>query len=573
MTVFDFGKRAILVAVFALSAACGGGGGDDGSGGNNPPPAPPPANPGIGSAGGTVTEASGAKVVIPAGALASNVDIKVTQTSAGAPALPAGVTAAGAVFAFTPHGTTFAMSATITVPFDPALVPAGATPKLYKTNAGQTAFEPLSGAAISGASMSAQVTSFSFAVVATEAPPPQPPGGLDPGFGSAGKVITHFGGKNTAMALQDDGKVVMAGGSILDFLLARYNADGTLDESFGVGGLLTTDIDNFTQEEARAVAVQPDGKIIVAGNIRDSRVVGGTLSDKFFFTLVRYNADGSLDTSFNRSGKLRSEVVGRAFAVALQSDGKIVAAGDDATDTPVSSISNVRVARFNTDGSADTTFGDQGVLTTDTTAGDVDGATNIAIQPDGAIVISGEFSKSTGAGVARYLSNGTPDGNFGTAGTVDLSGAFVGEGLALQSDGKLVLVGSKPVGTGTAAEFEIRRLNVDGSVDTSFGNGGTVNTVFGTSRDVAQSVVVQADGKIVAAGLANGFQFGVARYNTDGTPDANFFAGGILKITSFGIEASADTVLLQPDGKILLGGFVRDSGGAIPGYGLVRIDP
>jgi uncharacterized delta-60 repeat protein len=454
------------------------------------------------------------------------------------------------------------------------LVPAGATPKLYKTNAGQTAFEPLTGAAISGASMSAQVTSFSFAVVATEAlPPPPPPGGLDPGFGSAGKVITHFGGKNTAMALQDDGKIVMVGGSILDFLLARYNADGSLDESFGVGGLVTTDIGNFTQEEARAVAMQPDGKIIVAGNIRDSRVVGGTLSDKFFFTLVRYNTDGSLDTSFNGSGKLRSEAIGRAFAVALQSDGKIVAAGDDATDTPVSSVSNVRVARFNTDGSADASFGDQGVLTTDTTAGDVDGATNIVIQPDGAIVISGEFSKSTGAGVARYLSNGTPDGNFGTLGKVDLSGAFVGEGLALQSDGKLVLVGSKPAGTGTAAEFEVRRLNVDGSVDTNFGTGGTVNTAFGTSRDVAQSVVVQADGKIIAAGLANGFQFGVARYDADGTPDANFFAGGILKVESFGIEASADTVLVQPDGKILLGGFVRDSGGAVPGYGLVRINP
>src|SRR4051812_10217510 len=199
MTLFDFGKRAILVLVFALSAACGGGGdgGDDGGGGNNPPP-PPPVTTGMGSAGGTVTEASGGRVVIPAGALATNVDIKVTQTATGAPALPAGVTAAGAVFAFTPHGTTFAVPATITVPFDPALVAAGATPKLFKTNANQTAFEPLTGATISGASMSAQVTSFSFAVVAIEAlPPPPPPGGLDSGFGDAGKVITHFGGKNT----------------------------------------------------------------------------------------------------------------------------------------------------------------------------------------------------------------------------------------------------------------------------------------------------------------------------------------------------------------------------------------
>lgn len=212
-------------------------------------------------------------------------------------------------------------------------------------------------------------------------------------------------------------------------------------------------------------------------------------------------------------------------------------------------------------------------MTTDATAGDVDGATNIVVQPDGAIVISGAFSKSTGTGVARHLSNGSPDGNFGTFGLVDLSGAFVGEGLALQSDGKLVLVGSKRIGTGSAAEFEVRRLNADGSVDTMFGTGGTVNTVFGTSRDVAQSVVVQADGKIIAAGLADGFLFGVARYDTDGTPDADFFAGGIFTVDSFGIEASAETVVMQADGKILLGGFARDSGGAVPGYALARINP
>jgi uncharacterized delta-60 repeat protein len=574
MTFFDFGKRAILVAVFAISAACGGGGGDDGGGSNNPPPPPPPVNTGIGSAGGTVTEASGAKVVIPAGALATNVNVQVTKTSTGAPALPTGVTAAGSVFAFTPHGTTFAVAATITVPFDPALVPAGTTPKLFKTNANQTAFESVAGATISGASMSAQVTSFSFVLVAVDTPPTPPPGGLDLLFGNAGKVITHFGGKNTAMALQDDGKIVMVGGSIADFLLARYNADGSLDTSFGVDGLITTDIGNFTQEEARAVAVQPDGKIVVAGNVRDTRVIGGTLFDKFFFTLVRYNTDGSLDTSFAGSGKVKSAAVGRALAVALQSDGKIVAAGDDATDTAVSTVSNVRVARFNADGTADTSFGDQGVLTTDTTAGDVDGANNVLIQPDGEIVVSGEFSKSTGTGVARYLANGTPDGNFGTVGLVDLDGAFVGQGLALQSDGKLVLVGSKSANNGTTqAQFEVRRLNADGTVDTHFGTNGTVNTAFGTSQDIARSVAVQPDGKIVAAGLVNGFQFGVARYNADGTPDANFFTDGKLKIEAFGIEASADTVLLQPDGKILLSGFVRDGGGAAPGYGLVRINP
>jgi uncharacterized delta-60 repeat protein len=338
MTLFECGKRACLVVLFALSAACGGGGdGGDSGGGNNPPPPPPPGNTGIGSAGGTVTEPSGAKVVIPAGALATNVDIKVTQTSAGAPALPAGVTAAGAVFAFTPHGTTFAVSATITVPFDPALVPAGATPRAVQDQCRPDGIRAADRRRDQrcehvGASDELLVRGRGHRSAAATAAA----GRSRSGFGSAGKVITHFGGKNTAMALQDDGKIVMVGGSILDFLLARYNADGSLDESFGVGGLVTTDIGNFTQEEARAVAMQPDGKIIVAGNIRDSRVVGGTLSDKFFFTLVRYNTDGSLDTSFNGSASCAA----RPLVVPSRSRCRVTARssrrGDDATDTPFS---------------------------------------------------------------------------------------------------------------------------------------------------------------------------------------------------------------------------------------------
>lgn len=393
-------------------------------------------------------------------------------------------------------------------------------------------------------------------------------GSLDATFGNAGKVTTAFGGKNTAMAVGSDGNIVMAGGSITDFLLARYNADGILDAGFGTGGLVTTDIGGFTQEEARAVAIQRDGRIIVAGNVRVSEVRNGSLFDEFSFTLVRYNPDGTLDTTFGGTGKVKSTVVGRAFAIAVLSDDKILLAGDD---TISANDDNFRLARFNADGSLDTTFGGSGSVVTDVTAG-IDGAKNIVVQPDGKIVLSGAFSKGSGTGVHRYTANGNPDGTFGTFGSVEIAGAFVGEGLALQGDGKLLLVGSKQVGVGNANEtqFELRRLNANGSVDDKFGSGGAVNTAFGI-RDSAQSVAVQRDGRILVSGSADEFQFGLARYNDDGTLDAGFATSGKLTINFFSLETSAETVAVLPDDKILLGGFA--SAGGPPGYALARINP
>jgi hypothetical protein len=157
-----------------LLVACGGGGDVAGEPPAPVAPAPPPPPPppvGIGAAGGTVTHAAGASVVVPAGALTQNVVIEIAQSAVGAPALPAGVTSAGSTFAFTPHGTAFAVAATVTVPFDPALVPAGLTPILYKTNAAQTAYEPVAGAVVSGNSLVGQISGFSLLTTGTVIPP------------------------------------------------------------------------------------------------------------------------------------------------------------------------------------------------------------------------------------------------------------------------------------------------------------------------------------------------------------------------------------------------------------------
>ena len=159
-------------------------------------------------------------------------------------------------------------------------------------------------------------------------------GALDTSFGGVGKVSTAFGGDETAMALQADGKIVMAGGSANNFLLARYNADGSLDAGFGDGGLVTTDVGNGAADEARGVAIQSDGKIVVVGYVFASHIPGNPIN--FDFALVRYNTDGSLDTSFGDGGKVTTDFNGlgdRAFAVAIQPDDKIVVVGESGSST------------------------------------------------------------------------------------------------------------------------------------------------------------------------------------------------------------------------------------------------
>ena len=337
---------------------------------------------------------------------------------------------------------------------------------------------------------------------------------LDVTFGTAGKVTTGFSGSSEtgagAVALQSDGKIVVAGftqkaSSDSDFALARYNTDGSLDTTFGSGGKVTTDFSGAS-DGADAVALQSDGKIVAAG--------GTSSSD---FALVRYNRDGSLDPTFGSGGKVTTDFTpggnfGFASALALQSDGKIVVAGY---------AGDFALARYNTDGSLDTTFGSGGKVTTDFSAQGTFNA--LALQPDGRILAGGTYSDDFA--VLRYNSDGSLDPSFGKNGIVqthisgyDLEGTESNsrvQGLALEPDGKIVSAGgvfsSKFVTAKTA--FALARYNSDGSLDTTFGAGGTTPTSFGPSIS-AYALAVQPDGKIVAAGGgAFGNVFAIARYS------------------------------------------------------------
>jgi uncharacterized delta-60 repeat protein len=338
-----------------------------------------------------------------------------------------------------------------------------------------------------------------------------PDGSLDTSFDGDGKVTTDFGTSDQAfgVAIHPDGKIVAAGSAHgEDFVLARYNRDGSLDTSFGVDGKVTTDFGGgVVGGGASAVAIQPNGKIVAAGWT-------GAVDD---FALARYNLDGSLDTSFGGDGKVTTDFGGAfeaANELAIQPDGKIVAAGfGGATD-------DFALARYNRDGSLDTSFDGDGKVTTDFGGfpgpfGDpvytVDVAAGVAIQHNAKIVAAG-FGDAFAVGLARYNRDGSLDTSFGGDGKVrDFGGFGAAFGVAIQSDGKIVAAGSGSDGFG----FALARYNPDGSLDTSFGVDGKVTTDFGGGvvGGGASAVAIQPDGKIVVAGGGGaGFDFALARY-------------------------------------------------------------
>lgn len=387
------------------------------------------------------------------------------------------------------------------------------------------------------------------------------PGGLDPGFGSAGKVVTVLGGSARGVAIQSDGRIVVAGAANNRFGVARYMSDGSLDASFGSGGIVTTQVGGF-MESANALALQPDGKIVAAG---------GSAPDGYCcqFALARYNPDGSLDPSFSADGRVTTLFGGdaEAFAVALQFDGKIVAAG--MKDDPFES--DLALARYNTDGSLDTSFGVAGQVTTN-----VGGyGTSLAIQSDGKIIAAGAAGGDFL--LARYTTSGQLDTGFGTAGTVgtDFGGqSDAANAATVQSDGKIVIAG---VG---GERFALARYNSDGSIDSGFGSGGKVTTsFFGENIETANALAIQQNDKIVAGGRAfSDFDpsYALARYNPDGSLDASFGSNGKVT-TDFGnpadvgvlcpparkdcSEDSANGLAIQSDGKIIA---VGGGGASVP---------
>ena len=395
------------------------------------------------------------------------------------------------------------------------------------------------------------------------------PGSLDSTFGAGGKTTTSFGTGSAdiyALVLQPDGKMVAAGwdGSQSAFALVRYNANGSLDPTFGTSGTASTPI-GIDTSGASALVLQSDGKLVAAGNAWKDSVDAD-------FAVVRYNTNGSLDATFGAGGKVTTSIGSDeddAYALALQPDGKLVAAGV--------TLNGFRwdfaLVRYNANGSLDTTFGTGGTVIT-SIGTDGTGASALVLQPDGKLVAAGTTTNDGSAydfTLVRYNANGSLDATFGTGGKVTTPigiGDNSVSALVLQADGKLVAAGYALI-AGTY-DFTLVRYNTNGSLDATFGTGGKVTTPVGSAGDYADALLVQPDGKLVAAGNVEGSDrdFAVVRYNADGSLDGSFGTGGKV-ITPIGSSSDvAFSLVLQPDGKLVAGGYATN--GSNDDFALVR---
>ncbi len=396
-------------------------------------------------------------------------------------------------------------------------------------------------------------------------------GDPDASFGNNGIVTTNHSefDQINDMVIQPDGKIVATGVSgifpflpffsprALDILVVRYNIDGSLDSTFGSNGIVTTDLGDI--DNGLSVALQADGKIVVAGK--------GSPNNQSRFAVVRYNTNGSLDTTFGSGGIVTTPIgeFSAAEDLAIQSDGKIVVTGSSV----VSGSFGLAVARYNPDGSLDNTFSDDGVTREVPPGFEVlrsNVAWGIAMQSDGKIVVAGEsadHSQNIGTDdflLLRYNPDGSLDSTFDGDGLVltDFAGGFdSARDVVIRPDGKILATGLSLQGDGSV--IVLARYNTDGSLDTNFhGDGQVIAAVNSADRYTANALALQSDGKIVVAGdsldSSRGLVITVSRYNSDGSPDTGFGSGGIVT-TSIGTNASATTVALQSDGKIVAAGY------------------
>jgi uncharacterized delta-60 repeat protein len=370
-------------------------------------------------------------------------------------------------------------------------------------------------------------------------------GSLDPTFGNGGIVITPFNGENDAVAnaaaIQSDGKILVAGvipnsQNFPELGVARYNTNGTLDSTFGTGGIVTTNED----AAIFGIAVQSTGKIVVGA--------GGFLA----VDAIRYNTNGSLDTTFGTNGVATvrpfspNAFIPGSGGLALEPDGKILVAAGDA------------LVRFLANGQVDSTFGAAGVAPL------ASAATAIALLANGSILIASSFdslSPAASGTIAEYEPNGTLNTSFALNGQISTVGPA--SAITLLSGGKFIVAGSftTAIGTPPAANtmgVSLTRYNPNGTVDTTFGSHGGVVTPFSGSTDaVAFAVAIQSNGDIVAAGQAGSqapdgpSSFALARFTSSGQVDTTFGANGTVTTAFDNNTAFVSALLIQSDGKIV----------------------
>ena len=396
-------------------------------------------------------------------------------------------------------------------------------------------------------------------LLAGVAPPAFAAGGdLDPSFGGDGTVSIDAPGDGVAnaVAVQVDGKIVVAGGSAYGrknprFVLARFTADGTLDRTFGRDGTVTTDFGRKGGEAALGVAVQADGKIVAVGYAGARRYYGLSSGRNPCFALARYDADGLLDPSFGGDGKVTTDLfsgerrhIEAGNGLVIQADGRIIVAGQ-------AGAAGAALVRYESDGKLDESFGKAGSVVVN----DRDSSfQSVAIDPAGRIAAAGRIGYESS--LARYLADGRRDTTFGHDGwaLTQFGVAWaVANAVVVQADGKIVVGGDGTLGCWPGGHCDdvavLARYSDDGSLDTSFGEDGTVTSDV---KGWINAIAVGSDGKIVGAGSSVG-RFALGRYETDGSPDQTFGRHG--RISLFPAVSEATAVAIQADEKIVASGY------------------
>jgi uncharacterized delta-60 repeat protein len=407
-------------------------------------------------------------------------------------------------------------------------------------------------------------------------------GTADTTFGDRGRAYGDFSNNGNYneidvrdVRMQSDGKILVVETSedFKSLTVARFNSNGTVDASFGTLGQARadlSDISNIVNAEPWAVAVQSDGKVVVAGGayyFATREFPYATTG----FCMARFKPDGTLDSGFGTNGKVTSNIVAGQQACArdvkIQIDGKIVVAGSTFISGD-NSIKHVALARYNINGTLDTTFNGSGMVNYD--GGGSSEVSRMVIQPNGAIAVAGSRRLYTGKDdflVARFLPNGHLDATFDATGSASTD--FFGKRdnantICLQSDGRIVAAGltSAPA---TDRDFALARYLPNGALDTSFGEDGKVTTPLPAAAAI-RVIKTLADGKFLTLGSIGG-SFFLARYNADGnldpafgfkgmlTPEFDEFSGGTFR-PSLGLLANAGIAAaeVQSDGKLVVAG-------------------
>ncbi len=417
-------------------------------------------------------------------------------------------------------------------------------------------------------------------------------GSLDPDFGNAGTVEADLLPDPSArevlasVAATPDGEVVVAGHMAADGVtphvaVVRWTADGTLDASFGTGGVAT--YEGVPASEASSVAVQDDGRIVVAGRAADNPVPPGPAEGPgqlgadtdWTWALLRLTDDGALDPSFGDGGVTRTAVGKRAQAMVLQRDGRIVVAGCSCPQYlsgpgGVETESALVVARYLREGTPeqagtiDRGFGSSG-LSSVHVGERYSEAFDAAVDGEGRVVLAGLSSRSFG--LTRLLPDGTVDIGFGDGGTVitPIGSAAEAHAVVVQPDGRIVVAGR--TASVDASSFALVRYLPDGALDPGFGEGGIVTTAYAGYPD-AKALVLLPDGRLLAAGSAavgdelRNTGYLVARYLPDGRVDPSFGDGGLAMVDVRGALDHATALVVQDDGRVVVGGTSNDPGGA-----------